>query len=145
MHMGPKVVLCSILLWLATSSHAVPIPSHQARVKVDDYQSFCGCIILTSLNKTANAFAAQQLLQNISDSISTTDQEKCNSWTAYPDYGIKIFADRFGRPTSNISESVGVFAPDIYSFCGAPEVDEVLHRFHNTLHSPSEPDLYDSF
>jgi hypothetical protein len=47
---------------LATPSGGVLIPSHQAKVKVDDYQAFCGCLILASLNDTANALLAQQLL-----------------------------------------------------------------------------------
>jgi hypothetical protein len=126
MYVGRKVALCSIIVSLATASGA--------RVEVDDYQGFCGCIILKSLNKTTNAFSAQQLLQSISDTLSTSDQGRCNNWTADPDYEIRSFADEFGKPTSNLSESAGVFAPDIYAFCGPPEFGEVrIHRGHNNL------------
>jgi len=130
MHVGWTVAHCTIIFSLATVSGA-------AGVKVDDYQAFCGCIILNSLNKTTNAFPAQQLLQNISDTISTSDQNRCNTWTAYPDYEITIFADRFGKPTGNISESAGAFAPDIYAFCGPTEFGEVrIHGRYNSLKCP---------
>jgi hypothetical protein len=141
--LNPKVAIWSIAVLLATPSGGVPIPSHQAKVKVDDYQAFCACLILTSLNDTANALPAQQLLQNISYTISTNDQEKCNSWTEYPDYKIKIFADGSGRPTSNISESVGAFARDIYNFCSSTEIGEVLHALHDSLKPPYSPNLRD--
>jgi hypothetical protein len=117
-------LLVTILFSLAPVSSA-------ARIQVDDYRGFCGCIILTSLNKTANAFYAQQLLEGISDTISTSELETCNGWTADPDYEISIFADRFGKPTSNISASAGAFAPDINEFCGPPEFGEV--RIHGEI------------
>jgi hypothetical protein len=124
MHVGRDVALCSIIVSLATASGA----AHPARVEVDDYRGFCACIILTSLNKTTNAFPAKQLLQNISDTLSTSDQDICNNWAADPGYEITVFSDRFGKPTTNISESAGVFAPDIYAFCGPPKFGQV--RIH---------------
>ena len=115
MHVAGMWLFVAILFSLA------PVSTRAARVEVFDYRGFCACIILNSLNKTANAFSAQQLLGAISGTISTSELETCNSWTTDPDYEIDIFADRFGKPTSNISASAGAFAPDIYAFCGPPE------------------------
>ncbi|RDW85315.1 hypothetical protein BP6252_02905 [Coleophoma cylindrospora] len=122
MYVGKDVVLRSLLGTLPIVSSMVPV--YAIKVKVKDYRGFCACIILNSFKGPTDLLAAQQLLQNIS--LSPSDKDKCDTWTAYPDYEISVFADRFDKPTTNISESAGVFAPDLYAFCGPPEVGEAF-------------------
>ena len=129
MRLFQKETFCSLIISLTTISSALPLPSHQARVKVAEYRAFCACIILTSLNKTTDAIPAQQLLHNLSDTLSTSDEAKCISWTGNPNYEIKTFADRFGKEAKNLSVSAGAFAPDIYAFCGPPQFGQVSRRF----------------
>ena len=138
MRLKIKTTLFSIVLYLGNASVALPVPQHHGRVIADNFQAICGCLILTSLNTTANAVIAQELLQNISDSLDTSDQAKCNSWNGDPGYEIEIFADQFGKPTKNLNGSAGVFAPDIYAFCGPPELGQVFHylQFHVASHPP---------
>ena len=125
MRLKIKTTLFSIIIHLGAVTFALPTSDHQARVKADSYRALCSCIILTSFNGTANADSAQELLLNISDSVDTSDQTRCDSWTGDPMYKIETFADQFGKPTTNLSESAGVFAPDIYAFCGPPKLGEV--------------------
>jgi hypothetical protein len=124
MYLKPQVAFGNIVASLAASSVNSPRSNHRASVKVDDFSAFCACVILTSLNQTANAFPAQQLLENISDTLSTADQIKCNDWASDPDYPIQTFANQFGQQAVNLTVSVGAFAPDIYAYCGPP-IDQV--------------------
>lgn len=129
MHVDPGLALRSLIISLVITGLCT-VPIHAGRVEVDGYRAFCACIILNSLNDTTNAFPAQALWQNISNTIDTSDLSRCNSWTEYPDYRISNFSDRFGRPTNDILKSAGVFAPDIYAFCGPPVIGEVCIEDH---------------
>ena len=110
-----------------------PYWTHASKVKVDGYRSFCACIILNSFNKTALTIPAQELWQNLTDTIDSSDQSECYSWNHYPDSTISVFSDRFGKPTSDILKSAGVFAHDVYAYCGPPEIGEVSKRSHHNL------------
>jgi hypothetical protein len=129
MHVARELALRSLVIFLVTTGFSA-VPTHAGKVEVDGYRAFCACIILNSLNATTNAVPAQALWENISDTIDSSDQSRCSNWTEYPDYRISIFSDRFGKPTSNILESAGVFAPDIYAFCGPPEIGQVRIEEH---------------
>jgi hypothetical protein len=132
MHTGRELALHSLFISLITIG-ICGVPTQAVRVEVDGYRAFCACIILNSLNDTTNAFPAQQLWQNLSGTIDTSDQYLCNNWAEYPDYKISVFSDRFGKPTSDILKSAGVFAPDLYAYCGPPEVGAVRT---GTIHYP---------
>jgi hypothetical protein len=94
-----------------------------ASVVVDDYEAFCGCIVLKSLNTSSHALEVSQYFQTIT--ISPNDQAQCNKWTAFPNHTIINFPNRKGQPTSNFSDAVGIFAPDAYAFCGPVTVKQV--------------------
>jgi hypothetical protein len=94
-----------------------------ASIQADNYYALCGCIILTSLNNTKYATEANKILQTIS--VGANDQERCNSWNAYPNYTITTWPDETGLETSNLSLSIGIFANDAYAFCGPPIVKQV--------------------
>ena len=94
-----------------------------ASVLVDDYYSFCGCLILSTLKNTTNGPQAEQILHTMT--LSRRDQAQCDNWDAYPGYNITTFSDSLGRSTTNLSISTGVFAPDAYAFCGPPKVKQV--------------------
>lgn len=127
-----RLALCSISASLIIChAVAIPIQIHSARIEVEGWKSFCACIVLRSLNGSANALAAQQLLLNITGDMNLLDRDKCYSWPA-PAYEITSFSDGFGRPMDNLSGSAGVFAPDIYAFCGPSEFTQVcIRRRHN--------------
>ncbi|OCK74128.1 hypothetical protein K432DRAFT_447470 [Lepidopterella palustris CBS 459.81] len=105
MRPGLNVVLFSLVVTLT-----------QAAIVVTQFRSFCACIVLKSFSNTTNTSEAERLLGNIS--IDASDQALCDNWTAFPSYQITIFADSYGKPTTNISDAVGIFAQDIYAFCG---------------------------
>jgi hypothetical protein len=96
-----------------------------APVTVDDYQSFCACIVLKSLINSTYGSEAELILQNVSLSLSTSDQQLYKNWSAYPDYPITIFADENGKPTHNLTDAVGLLARDIYAYCGPSKVRQV--------------------
>jgi hypothetical protein len=122
MRSGMNVALCSLAAIFAQTSSAF---------EVDQYKAFCACIVLRSLNNTSNAAEARRLLQDLS--ITPADQKLCENWNAYPNYEITTFVDSNAKPTNNLSEAIGIYASDIYSFCGPPRVEEV--RLFPYLHS----------
>jgi hypothetical protein len=109
---NPRVVLS--MLGLAGTIHAVV---------VDDYHSFCGCIILKSLNNTENASVVGRYMETIT--ITSNDRLQCNNWNAFPEDAITLFPDSDGRPTNDLLKAVGIFYQDAYRFCGSPSVKQV--------------------
>ena len=91
---------------------------------VIQYGPFCACVALKSLSNSSYGPEADVLRQNLA--IDLADRMLCDSWTDYPPgYEIKVFADRFGHPTTNLSEAIGLLSPEIYAFCGPEKVKVV--------------------
>lgn len=122
-YVARELALRSLAIFLITIGLCT-VPTHTTKVELDGFRAFCACIILNSLN-TPNAVPAKHLWQNLTDTIDSSDQSRCDSWNEYPDHKVSIFSDRFAKPTTDILKSVGAFAPDIYAYCGPSEIGEV--------------------
>jgi hypothetical protein len=99
------------------------VGSSLASTTIIDYQSTCACITLRSLANTTYGPQAELIRQNLT--MFPADQAVCDSWTAFPNYKISVFADGNGQPTTVISKGAGLFLPDIHAFCGPRELEQV--------------------
>jgi hypothetical protein len=94
---------------------------------VDDYYSYCGCLVLRIMNDTEHASLAQKYMDTIT--ITPNDHTRCFAWTNFSNYTIDSFPDANGQPT-NFSQAVGIFAPDAYKICAPPSMKQVLFPHH---------------